>query len=86
MQEKPSLIGPQPLKALDMMSGKRVVVKLKTGRVIQGVLSFIDQCMNIVLDEAEELDPKTNQVSVKYGKVLIRGNQVLYVSTQEELR
>jgi Small nuclear ribonucleoprotein, LSM family len=41
--------------------------------------------MNIVLDEAEELDSRTNQVTVKYGRVLIRGNQVLYVSLRNEL-
>ncbi|WP_292000509.1 U6 snRNA-associated Sm-like protein LSm6 [Caldivirga sp.] len=85
MQEKTEVNGVQPLRALGMMTNKSVVVKLKAGRVLSGTLRFIDQCMNIVLDEAEELDARTNQVIVRYGKVLIRGNQVLYVSVRNEL-
>ncbi|MFP3208085.1 MAG: U6 snRNA-associated Sm-like protein LSm6 [Caldivirga sp.] len=85
MQEHPEVSSAQPLRALGMMVDKNVVVKLKAGRVLGGVLRFIDQCMNIVLDEAEELDSRTNQVTVKYGRVLIRGNQVLYVSLRNEL-
>ncbi|WP_291767066.1 U6 snRNA-associated Sm-like protein LSm6 [Caldivirga sp. UBA161] len=85
MQEKTEVNGIQPLRALGMMINKNVVVKLKAGRVLSGTLRFIDQCMNIVLDEAEELDTRTNQVIVRYGKVLIRGNQVLYVSVRNEL-
>lgn len=85
MQEKSMLNSTQPLRALGMMVDKNVVVKLKAGRVLGGVLRFIDQCMNIVLDDAEELDARSGQVLVKYGRVLIRGNQVLYVSLRSEL-
>lgn len=85
MQERSELSNTQPLRVLSMMVNKNVVIKLKAGRVLGGVLKFIDQCMNIVLDDAEELDAKTNQVLVKYGKVLIRGNQVLYISLRNEL-
>lgn len=85
MQERSELSNTQPLRVLSMMVNKNVVIKLKAGRVLGGVLRFIDQCMNIVLDDAEELDAKTNQVLVKYGKVLIRGNQVLYISLRNEL-
>ncbi|ABW01701.1 U6 snRNA-associated Sm-like protein LSm6 [Caldivirga maquilingensis] len=85
MQEKTEVNSVQPLRALGMMVNKSVVVKLKAGRVLSGTLRFIDQCMNIVLDDAEELDTRTNQVIVRYGKVLIRGNQVLYVSVRNEL-
>ncbi len=71
----------QPLKIFQKLTGKSIIVKLKNNKALRGILTSYDGCMNLVLDEAEEIDPKTDQPLVKYGRVFIRGNQVLYIST-----
>ena len=73
----------QPLKIFQKLVGKNVVVRLKNNKAIRGILTAYDNCMNIVLDDAEEVDPKTNQTIVKYGRVYIRGNQILFISTTD---
>lgn len=76
----------QPLRFLNKMLNKQVVVKLKTGKMLRGSLNSFDYCMNIVVNDAEELDYHNDQVMVKYGKVLIRGgNQVLYIAARDLL-
>ncbi len=64
-----------PLRFLNKMLNKQVVVKLKTGKMLRGSLNSFDYCMNIVVNDAEELDYHNDQVMVKYGKVLIRGGK-----------
>jgi small nuclear ribonucleoprotein len=60
------------------MAGKIVMVKLRDGTTVRGVLKSFDQHMNLLLEDSEEIiDPKT---SVKRGLVMIRGDTVLFVS------
>lgn len=75
----------QPMKTLQRMVGKRVIVRLKNNRVLRGVLSNYDDCMNLILDEGEELDQKGENVVVKYGRIVVRGTQVLYITSEEVL-
>jgi small nuclear ribonucleoprotein len=73
----------QPMRSLQKLVGRVVFVRLKNNRLVRGVLVNYDDCMNMVLDEGEELDQRGENTVVKYGRLLIRGTQVLYVSTQE---
>ncbi|PLC67123.1 small nuclear ribonucleoprotein (Sm) [Thermoproteus sp. CP80] len=73
---------PSPLKVLSKMVNKVVVARLKGDVVVRGVLSIYDSCMNLVLDDAEELD-KAGAAKMKYGRILIRGSQVIYISSEE---
>jgi len=73
----------QPLKVFQKFLGKSVVIRLKNNKAIRGVLVAYDNCMNVVLDDAEEIDPKSNQAIVKYGRVYIRGNQILFVACSD---
>jgi len=45
-----------------------------------GVLACLDGYMNIALDQTEEY--QNGQLKNKYGDAFIRGNNVLYISTQ----
>ena len=36
--------------------------------------------MNLILDDCEEGSPETGEVIAKYGRVMIRGSYVMYVS------
>lgn len=46
-----------------------------------GVLACLDGYMNIALDQTEEYS--NGQLKNKYGDAFIRGNNVLYISTQK---
>lgn len=47
-----------------------------------GVLACLDGYMNIALDQTEEY-AANGQLKNKYGDAFIRGNNVLYISTQK---
>ena len=67
----------QPIKILRKAIDGIVLVKLKDGKEYRGRLKEIDQYMNLVLEKAEELED--GKPSSKYGEVLIRGNNILYI-------
>lgn len=50
----------------------------------RGVLSCLDGYMNIALEQTEEY--VHGQLKNKYGDTFIRGNNVLYISTQRARR
>ncbi len=65
-----------------------VLVSLKTGSWVRGILQSFDRHLNLVLDNAEELVPLKSgegledRKVVKLGKrVLIRGDVVVAIST-----
>lgn len=60
-------------------NGKFRLFKLISG--ILGVLACLDGYMNIALDQTEEY--QNGQLKNKYGDAFIRGNNVLYISTQK---
>ena len=60
---------------------KVVLLRLRNTKTIQGVLKDFDIHMNLTLEDAEDVsDDKT----VKLGKVLLRGDNILAVSLPEE--
>ncbi len=57
--------------------GNTVLVKLKGGREVRGVLLSYDQHLNLVLENAEEIrNSKTRQL----GTIIVRGDNVVIVS------
>jgi len=88
-----------PSDFLKQIIGRPVVVKLNSGvgkkihRNIsdwlnflnldyRGVLACLDGYMNIALEQTEEYSG--GQLKNKYGDAFIRGNNVLYISTQRK--
>ncbi len=57
--------------------GGSVLVRLRGGRVLRGILRSFDQHLNIVLDDAEEV---LSEGSKKLGMVIIRGENVVFIS------
>ncbi|MBU0635936.1 hypothetical protein KKE06_02840 [Candidatus Micrarchaeota archaeon] len=68
----------RPFDLLNDSIGKPVLVMLKGALSFRGTLKAFDVHMNIVLEEAEELD--NNQVKTKYGKLILRGDNVILIS------
>ncbi len=63
--------------------GKNVTVKLNSGVLYKGKLTALDGSMNIVMEGTLEVLPNGDQ-SESYGDAFIRGNNVLYITPQEE--
>ena len=69
---------PRPLDALNKARGRRVMIDLKNGKTIAGLLNAFDIHINCVLDNAEEI--VDNEVKKKMGTVFVRGDTILTVS------
>ena len=69
----------RPVDVLDKAKGKRVIIKLKNGAEITGVLQAFDLHLNVWLEEAEE---KKNDTHTKLGSVLVRGDTIILVSPE----
>ncbi len=69
-----------PLKFLRSATNNVVLVRLKDGSEYIGKLEFSDNTMNLILNDCEELVPDKEEPIAKYGKVLIRGSNILFIS------
>ncbi|MBI4163636.1 MAG: RNA-binding protein [Candidatus Aenigmarchaeota archaeon] len=67
----------RPLDVLGSSQDKRVIVKMKSGESIAGILKAFDQHINIWLDDAEV---QGNGENLKLGRVLLRGDNIIFVS------
>ncbi len=56
---------------------KVILVKLRNGAEVRGVLVGFDQHLNLLLANAEEINPKG---SAKSSLMIIRGDTVLFIS------
>lgn len=68
----------RPFDLLNKVLGQKVLIKLKGGAQIRGNLSSFDIHMNLVMQEAEELDD--GQTKTKMGTILLRGGNILWIS------
>ncbi len=66
------------VKVLDESLGKVVLIKLKGGKVIRGVLQGFDQHMNLSLERAEEVDEDGKANSL--GTLIVRGDNIIMIS------
>ncbi|MHA1964388.1 MAG: LSM domain-containing protein [Candidatus Thorarchaeota archaeon] len=70
-----------PIKALEQQLDDIVSIKLKDQRIFRGRLTRCDMYMNLTLADAEELEDE--ETKAKYGQVLIRGNNILWIQIPE---
>lgn len=68
----------RPIDALDRAKGKKVIIKLKNGEEITGILKALDLHLNLWLDEAEVIKDGENRL--KLGTLLVRGDTIVYAS------
>jgi len=73
----------RPLSVLQKATSKLVSVRLKSDIEYRGKMSNVDPYMNVILLEAEESE--NGQKKANYGKVVIRGNNVLYIRIEDRL-
>ncbi|MBI5397857.1 small nuclear ribonucleoprotein [Candidatus Woesearchaeota archaeon] len=70
----------RPIDVLNNAKGKRVLLRLKKGIEISGVLQAMDLHLNMWLEHAELVD---SEGKTKLGTVLVRGDNILYVSPEK---
>jgi small nuclear ribonucleoprotein len=71
----------RPLDVLNRSLQTPVIVRIKGGREFRGVLNGYDIHMNLVLQNAEEI--QGGEVVKKLGSVVIRGDTVVFVSPSQ---
>ncbi len=67
----------KPLDALGELLDNQVLVRLKNGIEVRGVLKAFDIHINLVLDDAEFGD---GDVEKKFKTLFLRGDMILFVS------
>ncbi|MBU4202089.1 MAG: hypothetical protein KKE96_07005 [Candidatus Altiarchaeota archaeon] len=67
----------KPLDALGELLDNQVLVRLKNGIEVRGVLKAFDIHINLVLDDAEFDD---GDVEKKFKTLFLRGDMILFVS------
>ena len=68
---------------LQKATNKVVAVRLKSDLEYRGKISNVDPYMNVILVDAEESE--NGSKTANYGKVVIRGNNVLYIRIEDRL-
>ncbi|KAI2809766.1 hypothetical protein RDWZM_003056 [Blomia tropicalis] len=62
---------------------KRLTLKLNGSRQINGILRGFDPFMNLVIDEAVEINKRNQQVPI--GMVVVRGNAVVLMEALDRI-
>jgi small nuclear ribonucleoprotein len=57
----------------------QVLVRLKGGRTVKGILKSYDQHLNLILADAEEVDSKSGNTR-PLGLLMVRGDNVVFIS------
>ena len=76
-------IAKRPLTTLQKNTKKSVIVRLKNDIEYKGKMVNVDSYMNLIMTDAEEL--KDGKTTEKFGRVILRGNNVLFIKLLNEL-
>ncbi|MBS3091403.1 hypothetical protein J4217_03075 [Candidatus Pacearchaeota archaeon] len=68
----------RPLDLLNMSKGKEVLVQVKSDRQFVGTLKAFDIHINVVLDNAKELE--NGEVKKSIGLTFLRGDTIIFIS------
>jgi len=68
----------KPLNVLIKQMNSYIGVTLKNNIEYRGTMVHCDNFMNIILDSASEYNG--DQLVANYGKILVRGNNILYIT------
>lgn len=73
----------RPLTMLQKNTRKLVTVRLKNEVEYKGKMDNVDSYMNLIMTDAEEM--QEDRVVANYGRVIVRGNNVLFIKLENEL-
>jgi small nuclear ribonucleoprotein len=73
----------RPLTTLQKNTKKSIIVRLKNDVEYRGKIDNVDSYMNLIMSDAEELN--NGKTVEKYGRIILRGNNVLFIKLENEL-
>ena len=65
-------------QVLERSIGKTVLIKLRGGRTLRGLLEGYDQHVNLVLKDAEDIS--NSEQTEEIGTIVLRGDNVIMIS------
>ncbi|MCK5449528.1 small nuclear ribonucleoprotein [Candidatus Pacearchaeota archaeon] len=68
----------RPLDLLNSSKGKEILVQLKTGKQYVGTLLAFDIHVNVVLDNAKEVE--NGEQTTSYGLMFLRGDTIIFIT------
>ena len=68
----------RPLDLLNLAKGKEILVQLKSGKQFVGTLLAYDIHINVVLDNAKEIE--NGEQTRNYGLSFLRGDTIVFIS------
>ena len=68
----------RPLDLLNHSKGKEILVQLKSGKQLVGTLLAFDIHINVVLDNAKEIE--NGEQTKNYGLTFLRGDTIIFIS------
>lgn len=68
----------RPLDLLNNSKGKEILVQLKSEKQLVGTLLAFDIHINVVLDNAKEIE--NGEVKRSIGLTFLRGDTIIYIS------
>jgi small nuclear ribonucleoprotein len=68
----------RPFDLLNKVLGQQVLIRLKSNMNIRGRIVSFDAHMNVVIENAEELED--GELKIKLGTILLRGGNIIFVS------
>ena len=68
----------RPLDLLNQSKGKEILVQLKNDKQLVGTLLAFDIHVNIVLDNAREM--QSNELKRSVGLTFLRGDTIIFIS------
>ena len=71
----------RPFDLLNRVIGQQVMIRLKGNTYIRGRIISFDAHMNVVIENAEELED--GELKAKIGTILLRGGNIIFVSPAE---
>ena len=72
------MVETRPLDTLNEARNKRIIVELKNGKQLVGVLRAFDIHINVVLDDVQEM--VEGNMARKIGKAFVRGDTIILIS------
>ena len=72
----------RPLTTLQKSTKKNIVVRLKNEVEYKGKMENVDSYMNLIMTDAEELS--NGKPIGKFGRVIVRGNNVLFIKLRDD--
>jgi small nuclear ribonucleoprotein len=68
----------RPLDLLNSSKGKEILIQLKNGKQFSGILKAFDIHINVVLDNAREIEE--GKVEKNLGLTFLRGDTIIFIS------